>query len=255
MYLSALDWLLVVATSVGHTLLFVILVVRGRWRKFPVFTSSIGFQVVLVPTLLAILRYGSTGLYRRLYWTAILIEFVLHLGVIWEIARIVMRPTGNWVRDAKKTFILWGSIGILIAASLPWLVSPPSANFWGRLEVRGNLFTGLVVCELIAVLTRTSKSLGLGWRHHVMALGNGWTIWAVVAIVVSGLHSYFGAQRYFGVLEQVRMLAYLTALGYWMVQFWLEEPVRQPISPELSNYIQALHRRIKMDLDSLEPQR
>jgi hypothetical protein len=88
-----------------------------------------------------------------------------------------------------------------------------------------------------------------------MALGNGWTIWAVVAIVVSGLHSYFGAQRYFGVLEQVRMLAYLTALGYWMVQFWLEEPVRQPISPELSNYIQALHRRIKMDLDSLEPQR
>ena len=117
--------------------------------------------------------------------------------------------------------------------------------------MRGNLFTSLVICELIAVVTRTSKSLGLGWRNHVMALGNGWTAWAVIAILVDGLHSYFGADRYFVVLEHVRMFAYLAALGYWMVQFWLEEPARQPISPELSNYIQALHRRIKLDLDTL----
>jgi hypothetical protein len=88
-----------------------------------------------------------------------------------------------------------------------------------------------------------------------MALGNGWTIWAVVAIAVGGLHSYFGAQRYFGFLEHLRMLAYVATLGYWGVQFWLEEPARRPISPELSNYIQALHRRIKMDLDTLEAQR
>jgi hypothetical protein len=51
-----------------------------------------------------------------------------------------------------------------------------------------------VICELIAVVTRTSKSLGLGWRNHVMALGNGWTAWAVAAILVDGLHSYFGAE-------------------------------------------------------------
>jgi hypothetical protein len=88
-----------------------------------------------------------------------------------------------------------------------------------------------------------------------MALGNGWTAWALVAILVDGLHSYFGADRYFGDLEHIRMFAYLAALGYWTVQFWLEEPVRRPISPELSNYIQALHRRINLDLDTLDAQR
>ena len=94
----------------------------------------------------------------------------MQLGVVWEIAQIVMRPTGTWVRDAKRQFILWGAAGILLAAALPWLVTPPAANLLHRLEVRGNLFTSLVVCELIAVVTRTSKSLGLGWRNHVMAL-------------------------------------------------------------------------------------
>lgn len=255
MNLSAFDWLLVVATLLGSAALFAILILRRRWRAFPVFTSYMGFDTLLLPLLSVIVRYGSKRLYEDVYWASVLIEFVLQLGVIWEIARIVMRPTGTWVRDAKKTFILWGSAGILLAAALPWLVSPPAASLSEGLEVRANLFTSLVICELIAVVTRTSKSLGLGWRNHVMALGNGWTAWAVTAILVSGLHSYFGADQYFGALEHVRMFAYLAALGYWSVQFWLEEPVRQPISPELSSYIQALHRRINLDLDALDAQR
>jgi hypothetical protein len=73
----------------------------------------------------------------------------------------------------------------------------------------------------------------------------------VAAILVDGLHSYFGAELYFRELEHVRMFAYLAVLGYWMVQFWLEEPARQPISPQLRAYIQALHQRIKNDLDTL----
>jgi hypothetical protein len=179
----------------------------------------------------------------------------LQLGIIFEIARIVLRPTGTWVRDARKQFILWGALGILIAAALPFLVTPPAATLLHRLEVRGDLFTSLVICELIAVVTRTSRSLGLGWRNHVMVLGNGWTAWAVAAILVDGLHSYFGAERYFSELEHARMIVYLAVLGYWAVQFWQEEPARQPISPQLSAYIQDLHRRIKKDLDTLDVQR
>jgi hypothetical protein len=194
---------------------------------------------------------GYYAFFARVYWPYAILDFALQLGVIWEIARIVMRPTGTWVRDAKKQFILWGAAGILFAAALPFLITPPAASLLHRMEVRGNLFTSLVICELIAVVTRTSKSLGLGWRNHVMALGNGWTVWAVTAILVDGLHSYFGAELYFRELEHVRMFAYLAVLGYWMVQFWLEEPARQPISPQLRAYILALHQRIKNDLDTL----
>jgi len=255
MNLSTLDWLLVAATSLGNIALLAVLIFRRRWKGFPVFSAYIGFETVLNPVLYVLVLYGSRGWYKGAYWSFVLIEFVLELGIIFEIARIVLRPTGTWVRDARKQFILWGALGILIAAALPFLVTPPAATLLHRLEVRGDLFTSLVICELIAVVTRTSRSLGLGWRNHVMVLGNGWTAWAVAAILVDGLHSYFGAERYFSELEHARMIVYLAVLGYWAVQFWQEEPARQPISPQLSAYIQDLHRRIKKDLDTLDVQR
>jgi hypothetical protein len=255
MNLSALDFALWAANCLGEAVLFTILIYRRRYRQFPVFTTLIGYEAAILAALYLTYVCCSQVWYARVYWSYALLDFFLQLGVIWEIARIVLRPTGTWVRDAKKQFILWGAAGILLAAALPWLVTPPAATLLHRWEVRGNLFTSLVICELIAVVTRTSKSLGLGWRNHVMALGNGWTVWAVVAILVDGLHSYFGAERYFRELEHVRMLAYLAVLGYWTVQFWLEEPARQPISPELSAYIQALHLRIKNDLDTLGARR
>jgi hypothetical protein len=255
MNLSALDDALWVANILGNAILFTILIYRHRCKGFPVFTALNGYEAAVPALLYCIYLLGNQYWYKRIYWSYALFDFLLQLGVIWEVARIVLRPTGTWVRDARKQFILWGAAGILLAAALPWLVTPPAASLLHRWEVRGNLFTSLVICELIAVVTRTSKSLGLGWRNHVMALGNGWTAWAVVAILVDGLHSYFGAERYFRELEHVRMFAYLVVLGYWTVQFWLEEPARQPISPELSAYIQALHLRIKNDLDTLGARR
>jgi hypothetical protein len=255
MNLSAFDWLLVAGISLGNTVLFAVLILRRRWKEFPVFTAFIGIDTILSPVLYILIQFDYYSWYVRVYWTQALIDFALQLGIALEIARIVLRPTGTWVRDARKQFILWGVVGILFAAALPWLVTPPAANLLGRLMVRGFLFTSLVFCELIAVVTRTSKSLGLGWRNHVMALGNGWTAWAVVAILVDGLHSYFGSQRYFSELDHMKMLAYLAVLGYWAVQFWLEEPARQPISPQLQAYIQVLHQRIKNDLDTVGAQR
>jgi hypothetical protein len=252
---SALGVSLWASVTLGHVCLLTVLVVRQRWKKFPVFTAFVGFHVVLSLLLFEIYRCSSRFWYARVYWSADLLEFALQLGVIGEIAWIVMRPTGTWVRDAKKQFLLWGAAGILLAAALPWLVTPPAATLLDRLEVRGNLFTSLAICELIAAVTRTSRSLGLGWRNHVMALGNGWTAWAVAAILVGALHSYFGAERYFTLLEHTRMFVSLAALGYWTVQFWQEEPARQPISPELRAHILALHRRIQNDLDTIDAQR
>ena len=254
MHLSIVDWVIMVTTSLGEAALFAILVIRGRWRIFPVFTTFMGVDTVSNLLFMIPILNGSLSLYKWIYYSTALIEFLMQLGVVWEIARIVMRPTGTWVQDARKRFILWGTAGILLAAVVPFLVKPPAAGLFGRLEVRGNLFTSLVFCELIAVVTRTSKSLGLGWRNHVMALGDGWTAWVVVAILVDGLHSYFGRVRYLNDLEHVKMFVFLAVVGYWIVQFWLEEPARQPISPELRAYIHSLHKHIKSDLDILDPQ-
>jgi hypothetical protein len=243
-----------VTTSLGQAALLAILVIRHRWRSFPVFTSFMGAETVINLAYCVPLWDHSLLLYAWIYYSSLVVEFLFEIGLAWEIARIVMRPTGTWVQDARQRFILWGTAGFLFAAAVPFLVTPPSEGFLGHMEVRLSLFTSLVFCELIAVVTRTSKSLGLGWRNHVMALADGWTLWGVVGILVDGLHSYSGFAYHYEDLEQVRMLVFLAVVVYWIVQFWLDEPVRQPISPELSAYIRSLHERIKGDLDTLGTQ-
>jgi hypothetical protein len=254
MHLSIIEWILMATTSLAQAVLFAILVTRRRWKVFPVFTAFMGAETVINLGFLVPIWSHSLILYAWIYYSALVVEFLFELGLVWEIARIVMRPTGTWVRDARKQFIFWGTMGILFAAVVPFLVTPPSEGFLGHMELRVSLFTGLVFCELIAVVTRTSKSLGLGWRNHVMALANGWTIWVVVEILIDGLSSYPAMGNYYRGLEQVRMCVFLVVVIYWMIQFWLDEPVRQQISPELRAYIQSLHERIKGDLDTLKVQ-
>jgi hypothetical protein len=53
-------------------------------------------------------------------------------------------------------------------------------------------------------------------------------------------------------MANVKKLIYDAVLVYWMVQFWLNEPARPEIAPDLREYIVKLHRRVKNDLDSFE---
>jgi hypothetical protein len=255
MNLSALDYALPVATLVGDAALFSILIVRRRWKDFSVFTALIGFETVLIPLVYAISRYCTQIWYARLYYTGGLIEFVLELGVVWEVARIVMRPTGTWLRDANKQFILVSAAGLLLAAALAWMISPPASTLLDRLNVRSSFFTSLVVCELFVALLLTSKQLGLGLRNHVFALVLGWSGWVIVAMLVDLLQGYYGTHLHFDALDNVRKFAYLAALIYWMIQFWQDEPARQEIPPELRAYILALHSRVRNDLDNLNDHR
>jgi hypothetical protein len=252
MNLSTFDDALWAAGFVGHVALFAVLMYRRRGKEIPVFAAYIAFQAALTPVLYAIYRQGSHVWYARVYWSSALLDFAFQIGIVFEIAQIVLRPTGTWVHDAKKRFFLSGAAAVLLAAALAWFVSPPAASLLVRWEVRGNLFTSLVICELFVLMSITANRLGLGWRSHVMALGQGLTVWALIAVLIDALHSYLGTDREFTTLEHVRMTFYIAALAYWMVQLWIDEPERQPISSDLRDYIVALHRRVKYDLGRVD---
>jgi hypothetical protein len=254
MNLSVPDLALWVAGFLGNAALFAILIVRRRWREFLAFTALTGFETVANPLLYAVFEYGSKIWYSRIYWSTVVLEFLLQLGVIWGAARIVMRPTGTWLRDARKQFILAGTAGLLLAAVFAWMLTPPLPTLTARLESGSSLFTSLVVCELFVLMLLTAKRLGLGFRNHVFALVTGWSVWVITAMVVDLLHGYYGTNSYYDELDNLRKAAYFAALLYWILQFWLEEPSRQEIPAELRAYILALHERVKKDVDRLDAQ-
>lgn len=257
MNLSALDWILWVGCFLGEAALFLILLFRRRYREFPVFTTRTGFIGVITLVLYLLYAHGSRSWYARIYYFDDLLGFALRLGVIWEIARIVMRPTGTWLRDARRQFILGGAAVILLAAALSWMLSPPATTLIDRIEVRSDFFTDLVICQLFILMLLTAKRFGLGFRNHVFALVTGWSGWVTAAMLVDFVHGYLGTRFYYGSIDidNVRKFAYLAALLYWMVQFWRDEPPRQPLPPEFEAFLRALHERIKKDIDTIDAPR
>lgn len=255
MNLSGLDLGLWAAVAISNTALLSVLLIRGRWRIFVVFSSLTGFDIAKTLLLYFLYQQGLWEWYKHVYWTGALLDFALQMGVIWEIVRIVLRPNGNWDREVRQQLILWSAVGIVLAAALAWMTNPPAANFLGVLRIRGNMFTSVLVCELLVLIVRTSNHLGLGWRNHVSALVYGWSAWAFVEIVVEWLHGSFGAKLYFNNLEYVSKVVGLFALGYWIIQFWFDEPLSKPIPPELRESMLDLHSQIKNDLDKVNAQR
>lgn len=109
-----------------------------------------------------------------------------------------------------------------------------------------------MICELFVVMSLTANRLGLGWRNHVMAVGQGLTAWSAIMVIRVVLESYLGTRRFYIQLEQVRQVAYPAAALWMAIQLWRDEPERQPISADLQEYILALHRRVEYDLRRLD---
>lgn len=251
MNLTILDNVLWATGFLGHVALFSILVLRGRWRTFPIFTTIVAYHAMVTIVLFSTFRLGLDNVYRVLYWAAAVGSFVFQLALIYEIARVVLRPTGTWVQDARRSFLLWSGLGVLVAFGAAWAVRPAASSSLSTLEVRGILFNSLLTCEVFLAMSAAANRLGLPWRSHVMALGQGLTAWSLVALIIDAAHIALGWSRDFAVLDHIRMLVYLGALGFWIVAFWLPEKKRAPISPDMREYLVALHSRVQYDLDRL----
>jgi hypothetical protein len=248
MKVSLLDNALWAASFAGTIVLFIVLLIRRRWQQFPIFTTLIGYYVVENIVVFLVLRY-EPHIYTKVYWIGFALDFLLQVALIFEVARVVLRPTGTWVRDDRTRFIIAGTVGALIAAALTFAVHPSvpkTIDAWG---IRAYLFTSLIFCELFLVTMFAAQKLGLLWRNHVMGLGQGLTAWALVSAMVDVAHSYYGTAHLhdFNTLEHIRTLAYVGAVIYWAITFWLPEPERRPLPEEMQKYLVALHSKVQYD--------
>lgn len=252
MNLSLLDKALWAASLIGHAALLLVLVWRKRFRTFPVFTLMMAFEVFSTLLLLVVENKGSRHAYFLAYWVTGFADYGFQVALIIEIAREVLRPTGTWVRDARKGFVAWGSVGLILAAAMALQLGPAQSKGFDLWDSRITVFTSLLTCELFIAVATTATRLGLQWRSNVISLSQGLTLWAFIAVVEDLAHAIWGWEREFHGFTYVRMFAYLSVLIYWTVTFWLPERVRAPLSPEMNAYLVALHRRVQYDLNSVD---
>lgn len=240
------------AGFLGHVALLTVLLLKRRSRKFPLFTTLIAYQAGVTILLFLVSRGGSHRMYFLVYWFAAFVDYAFQVALIFEIARVVLRPTGSWISDARVSFLRWGGLGLLIAAAVAIGLGNSTAMGLDLWEERVTVFTSLLTCELFTAMIVAANRLGLQWRNHVVALSQGLTLWALLTLGSNVLHVLAGWHRDFALYDGIREFAYLGALVFWIISFWLPERERAPLSPAMESYLLALHRRVQYDLDNVQ---
>jgi hypothetical protein len=135
-----------------------------------------------------------------------------------------------------------------IAFAIVWWIHPTSRTQAGLWEIRGDLFTSLMVSGTFTLVLLMSQKLGFHWRSHVMSIGYGLMVWAVVTLVIGLLHGYLGRSGHYLAIEHARMAVYLSILCYWIVALWRNEPERGVPPPEIHEAILQVADRVSYDL-------
>ena len=252
MNLSSWDNALWAAGFIGHVALVLVLVIRKRWQDFPIFTGYIGFQVLTTILLFVVSRHGTKHGYFLSYWITAFVDYVLQMAVLFEVTRHVLRPTGTWVRDARKSFLGWGLAGLVAAIIVVSQLEPPQARGFDLWDARITVFTSLLTCILFVAMSWSATRLGLQQRSYVFAIGQGFVAWTICSLLEEFGHAIFGWDREFVIFVHIRMIVYLLVLVYWMVAFWFPERERAPLSPEMRVYLVALHEQVQYDLERID---
>jgi len=240
--------LLWAAGFIEHAALLFVLIRCGRWRTFPIFITLIGYNVLRTILLVSLWKLNNIPWYSRVYDVGTFLDLAFQLGVIVELARVVLKPTGTWVRDAGKRFVLYGIAGAAVAAGIAYAINPKvetSIDFW--LE-KGNLFSAMLTLELFAAMFFASTQLGLVGSSHVMRLGQGWAVWAIADLVAEGAYSHYGSAGPGVLFDYIRTGTYFLVVIYWTITLWRPEPKRRTLSPEMQAYLDGLQVQLKSEL-------
>ena len=246
MRLPLLDTALWAAGPLLNAALFCVICLRRRLRTFPVLASWCAFTIISAIALFFIYRQASYSTYALAYWIVEGADALLQIGVVAEVARIVFSP-----RDSLSKNRLWltslVTVG-LVSFAIVWWTHPTSSTSAGVWEIRGDLFTSLIVSGMFTLVLLLSQRFGFHWRSHVMSIGYGLMVWAVFALVIGLLHGYWGRSSHYLGVEHARMIIYLCMLVYWIIALWRNEPEREQPSQEIQDAILHVTDKVSYDL-------
>ena len=167
MHLTGLDFFLWAVSFLGNLGLLFVLFYRRLAKSFPLFTSLAMLCVLRDVVLYFVLNHGTRRSYFLTYWSLAVVDTVLELGIVYEIASRVFRPVGVWARDVRGSFLWLAGLSVTVALGLSWLASPPARTWAESFVTKGTLFAAALISELFVLMMALSISASLPWRTHV----------------------------------------------------------------------------------------
>ncbi len=199
-----------------QVLLAVVLMVRGMWKKFPIFTTYTLFSLLETAVLYAVFR--NQVLYTYFYVIGESVLYILGLALVYEIFIHLFAAQPALRKMAGMVFRVVVFLLVLLAGAVLYLKAPLIAPHGS-----GGISALLIVEEsarllqvgLIMFLFLFSSAFGLHWRQHVFGITLGLGIATVVELVAVTVALHAGPT-----LVKVLNLAHVASFDF-SIMIWL----------------------------------
>ncbi|MGD0443881.1 MAG: hypothetical protein ABSA39_08090 [Edaphobacter sp.] len=258
MHLTGLDLLFWAASFLGHVSLLAVLLVRRRVRTFPFFTAFICANILRTIALYLVATFSNSAAYFYTYWYLAILDVVLQLGVVYELAAGIFRPMGVWAQDVRRSFAFLVSVSVAVAGALAWLASPPTRMWMQTIMIKGNLFSAALMSELFVGMIALSVTVGLPWKAHITRIAQGLGVYSIIDVLVEAAHVYFGlnrGDRIYNDLSHARIAVYLACMVYWIIMLWRQAPPPRSLSDQMHSDLLSLQDKVEYRLAHLRSRR
>lgn len=254
MHLTGLDLLFWAAGFGAHLTLLCVLLIRCRFRVFPVFTAFILSNIGRTVALYFVELHGSQASYFYAFWSLGILDTILQLAVVYEMYSHTFRPLGAWARDIRGALSWLVALTLAVATGLTWLAAP-HARLWMQIVViKGNFFSSVCMSELFVGMIALSVRTGLPWKTHVARISQGLGAYSIIDVLIETGHSYFGVGRntqIYTTLSHFRMSVYLVCVAYWIVMLWRNAPEARELPESLRSQLIRLQNVVDSDLERI----
>jgi hypothetical protein len=254
MHLTGLDLLFWAVGFGEYVTLVLVLLIRRRFRMFPMFTAFILSNLARTIALIFVSVYGTKANYFYSFWSLGILDTILQLSVVYEMYSHTFRPLGAWAHDVRGAFVWLAAISIPVAVALSWLAAPHARLWMQVVVIRGNLFSSACMSEFFVGMVVLAVKLGLPWKTHVARISQGLGVYSIIDVLIEAGHSYFGVGRNtqtYTALSHVRIAVYLSCVAYWIVMLWRNAPDPKKLPENMRGQLIRLQNMVDSDLEMI----
>lgn len=226
-YFHAVDYIPWIGSTIVECLIVGIMLRRNLVREFPIFFSSIVFDLLREMAFPAVALYSAHA-YEYCYWIALPIEYVIAFGVMWEAFRYALGADPKLPSGALRAFLVATVALTGLAAFLVLYPDIPTSNVNG-LVLTLDRSIDLLRCGMLLFLWIFAARLGISWQHHVWGIVCGLGIYSAIGLMAAAVHAITNTISG-DWLTRLLHFSYFATTIVWTVYLWRPEPERAPLT-------------------------
>jgi hypothetical protein len=221
----------------------VILIVRRQYRQFPVFTLYLAYNLLSDLAIGAFVAIYSMRVGQSLQLALLPLQYLLELGVLFEIAWNVLKPVRTSLpKGAVRTFIGLVCVAILGGTFLA-LHGHDTSHQLDDIKRPLDLTVGLLRMLIFAVTAGFAQVLGIGWKNKVLQLATALSFYSAMDLVVTLGERHFGSSN---TLDPIKAIGYLFELSFLVWAFTTKDVRRREFSPQMEQFLVTLAGRARV---------